>query len=193
MYCVMGSYCHKFSWTFYKVQSSDLPVWIVPAVNAHQFIIDHLLEIIQGGCCVAESTGCIKKVYAWKIFAKRGRKMGENFQLSKEVYPFRRLPFRYYSHRVKSHKIVWFTLNLFAGITALYTHYITPAFVSYLRSLVVKALHRHRKGVGSIPAGERIVDDVFLNCSWLKFRHVYDFHSNKDHLPFRYTSSIEII
>ena len=55
------------------------------------------------------------------------------------------------------------------------THYITPALVSYLCSLVVRALHRHRKGVGSIPAGGPIVDDVFLNCSWLEFRHVYDF------------------
>ena len=52
------------------------------------------------------------------------------------------------------------------------------AVVSYLRSLVVRALHRHRKGLGSIPAGGPIVDDVFLNCSWLEFRHVYDFHSN---------------
>ena len=52
------------------------------------------------------------------------------------------------------------------------------ALVSYLRSLVARALHRHRKGVGSIPAGGPIVDDVFLNCSWLEFRHVHDFHSN---------------
>ena len=52
------------------------------------------------------------------------------------------------------------------------------ALVSYLRSLVARALHRHRKGVGLIPAGGPIVDDVFLNCSWLEFRHVYDFHSN---------------
>ena len=41
------------------------------------------------------------------------------------------------------------------------THYITPALVSYLRSLAVRALHRHRKGVGSVPAGGPIVDDVF--------------------------------
>ena len=34
------------------------------------------------------------------------------------------------------------------------------------------------KGVGSIPARGPIVDDVLLNCSWLEFRHVYDFHSN---------------
>ncbi len=30
---------------------------------------------------------------------------------------------------------------------------ITLAHVSYLRSLVVIAVHRHRPGVGSIPAG----------------------------------------
>ena len=65
-----------------------------------------------------------------------------------------------------------------AGITTLNTHYITPALVSYLRSLRVRALYQHRKDVGSIPAGGTIVEDVFLNCSWLELRHVYDFHSN---------------
>ena len=67
---------------------------------------------------------------------------------------------------------------LFADITTFNTHYIMPVLVSYLRSLVVRALHRRRKGVGSILAGGPIVDDVFRNCSWLEFRHVYDFHSN---------------
>ena len=33
--------------------------------------------------------------------------------------------------------------------------------VSYLRNLVVRAVHRHRTGVGSIPAGGPIVDDFF--------------------------------
>ena len=33
--------------------------------------------------------------------------------------------------------------------------------VSYLRSLVVRAVHRHRTGVGSIPAGGPIVDEFF--------------------------------
>ena len=28
-------------------------------------------------------------------------------------------------------------------------------------TLVVRALHRHRKGVGSIPAGELVVDEFF--------------------------------
>ncbi len=37
-------------------------------------------------------------------------------------------------------------------ITLKYT-LITLAPVSYLRSLVVRAVHRHRTGIGSIPAG----------------------------------------
>ena len=35
-----------------------------------------------------------------------------------------------------------------------------------------------QRRIGSIPAGGPVVDDVFLNCSWLEFRHVYDFRSN---------------
>ena len=35
------------------------------------------------------------------------------------------------------------------------------ASVSYLRSFVVRAVHRHRTGVGSIPAGGLIVDEFF--------------------------------
>ncbi len=38
---------------------------------------------------------------------------------------------------------------------------ITLAPVSYLRSLVVRAVHRHRTGVGSIPAAGPIVDEFF--------------------------------
>ncbi len=38
---------------------------------------------------------------------------------------------------------------------------ITLAPVSYLRSLVLRAVHRHRTGVGSIPAGGPIVDEFF--------------------------------
>ena len=38
---------------------------------------------------------------------------------------------------------------------------ISLALVSYLRSSVVRALHRHRKDVGSIPAGGPIVDEFF--------------------------------
>ncbi len=37
------------------------------------------------------------------------------------------------------------------------------AAVSYLRSLVVRAVHRHRTGVGSIPAGGPIVVDEFFS------------------------------
>ncbi len=38
---------------------------------------------------------------------------------------------------------------------------ITLAPVSCLRSLVVRAVHWHRTGVGSIPAGGPIVDEFF--------------------------------
>ena len=40
---------------------------------------------------------------------------------------------------------------------------ITLAPISYLRSLVVRAVHRHRTGVGSIPAGGLIVVDEFFS------------------------------
>ncbi len=46
---------------------------------------------------------------------------------------------------------------------------ITLALVSNLHSLVVRAVHRYRTGVGSIPTGGRIVDEFFLNCSRLGF------------------------
>ena len=39
--------------------------------------------------------------------------------------------------------------------------FITLAPVSYLRSLVVRAVHRRRTGVGSISAGGPIVDEFF--------------------------------
>ncbi len=39
--------------------------------------------------------------------------------------------------------------------------FITLAPIGYLRSLVVRAVHRHRTGVGSIPAGGPIVDKFF--------------------------------
>ncbi len=39
--------------------------------------------------------------------------------------------------------------------------FITLAPVIYLRSLVVRAVHRHRTGEGSIPAGGPIVDEFF--------------------------------
>ena len=43
-------------------------------------------------------------------------------------------------------------ITLLSNTTLIYT-LITLALVSYLRSLVVRAVHRHRTGVGSIPAG----------------------------------------
>ena len=58
-------------------------------------------------------------------------------------------------------------INVYLGITTTFRHYhskytlITLASVSYLRSLVVRAVDRHRTGVGSIPAGGPIVDEFF--------------------------------
>ena len=48
-------------------------------------------------------------------------------------------------------------------------HIITFAIVSYLRSLVVKALRRYCTGVGSIPAGEPLVDEFFSTVPGLIF------------------------
>ena len=42
-------------------------------------------------------------------------------------------------------KSLWFTFNPLAGTTTLICTLITPALVSYLRSSVARALHRHRK------------------------------------------------
>ena len=53
--------------------------------------------------------------------------------------------------------------------------FITLAPVSYLRSLVVRAVHRHRTGVASIPARGPYSWWIFLNCSRFEFRHVYNF------------------
>ena len=51
------------------------------------------------------------------------------------------------------------------------------AFVYYLRSLMVRALHRLHKGVCLIPAGGPIVDDEFFSTvSGLNFDMCYDFH-----------------
>ena len=47
------------------------------------------------------------------------------------------------------------------SLTTLKYIFITLAPVSCLRSLVVRAVHRHRAGVGSIPAGGPIVDEFF--------------------------------
>ncbi len=58
-----------------------------------------------------------------------------------------------HNDRVKCHKIIM------VHPQPVRRHYhpkytlITLAPVSYLRSLVVRAVHRHRTGVGSIPAG----------------------------------------
>ena len=50
-----------------------------------------------------------------------------------------------------------------------YINYTLP-LVNSLRSLVVKALHRHGNGVGSIPAGRAIVDgELFSTVPGLNF------------------------
>ena len=87
---------------------------------------------------------------------------------------------------VKCHKIlIDLPSNLFAGITTPKYTIITLALVGHLRNSVVRALHRHRKGVGSIPAGGPWVDEFFstvpgwfLTCVWFPLEL-------KAHLPFR--------
>ena len=51
------------------------------------------------------------------------------------------------------------------------------ALVSYLRSPVARALHRHRKGAGSIPAGGPIVDEFFSTVPGLNLDMCIIFHS----------------
>ncbi len=57
------------------------------------------------------------------------------------------------THRVKCHKIIM----IYPQHVRRHYHpkctLITLASVSYLRGLVVRAVYRHRTGVGSIPAG----------------------------------------
>ena len=55
---------------------------------------------------------------------------------------------------------------------------ITLALVSYLRNSVVRALHRRRKGVGSIPAGGPIPSGWFFDMCMIQL-------VPKTHLPFR--------
>ncbi len=58
--------------------------------------------------------------------------------------------------------------------------------VSYLRSLVVGAVHRHRTGVGSIPAGGPIVDEFFSTVPGSNFDMCIIFPlDTTTHLPFR--------
>ena len=72
-------------------------------------------------------------------------------------------PSENFPHRVKCHKI----LMIYPQPIRRYYHpkytLIKLAPISYLRSLVVRAVHRHRTGVGSIPAGGPIVDEFFSN------------------------------
>ena len=64
-------------------------------------------------------------------------------------------------HKSKCHKIIMiYPQPVRRNYHPKYT-LITLAPVSYLRSLVVRAVHRHRTGIGSIPAGGLIVDEFF--------------------------------
>ena len=65
----------------------------------------------------------------------------------------------------------WFTLTYSQALLSLKYTLTTLALVSCLYSSVARALHRHRKSVGSIPAGGPIVESFFstvsgLNLSW---------------------------
>ncbi len=74
----------------------------------------------------------------------------------RHIYPSENSP-----HRVKCHKI----LMIYPQPVRRHYHpkytLITLAPISYLRSLVVRAVHRHRTDVGSIPARGPIVDEFF--------------------------------
>ncbi len=79
--------------------------------------------------------------------------------LALKVAPHKRVAQHYYApyrspyHRVKCHKIIMiYPQPVRRHYHPKYT-LITLAPVSYLRSLVVRAVHRHRTGVGLIPAG----------------------------------------
>ena len=70
------------------------------------------------------------------------------------------------THRVKCHKILSGLSSTHSQALPPLIHAckkIPPALVIYLRSLEIRALHRHRKGVGSIFAGGPIVDEEFLS------------------------------
>ena len=65
---------------------------------------------------------------------------------------------------------------------------IAPALVSYFCSSVAKALHLHRKSVGSIPAGGPIVDSFFSTVSGLNLGCVCFLLEIKTLKPLGYTS-----
>ncbi len=74
----------------------------------------------------------------------------------------------------------------FAGITTLIYKLIAFAPASYLRSLVVRTVHRHRTGVGSIPAGgPYIVDKFFSTVPGKNFDSCIISTRSKTHLPLR--------
>ena len=78
---------------------------------------------------------------------------------------------------MKCHKIVMIYLQPVCRHHHLEIHIITSALVSYLCSSVARALHQHRKGVGSIPAGGPIVDEFFSTVPGLNLDMCIIFHS----------------
>ena len=78
---------------------------------------------------------------------------------------------------MKCHKIVMIYLQPVRRHHHLEIHIITSALVSYLRSSVARALHWHRKGVGSIPAGGPVVDEFFSTVLGLNLDMCIIFHS----------------
>ena len=61
-----------------------------------------------------------------------------------------------------------------------------PRPASYLRSSVVKSLHQHHKGVGSIPVRRPMINKFFLNCLFTVSFLIYVWFllEIKTHLPF---------
>ncbi len=112
--------------------------------------------------------------YSWRIFLNCSRlefRHVYNFHsILRHINPLENSP-----HRMKCHKIVM------TYPQPIRRHYhpndtlitLAPP-ISYLRSLVVRAVHRHRTctGVGSISVGGPYSWRIFLKCSRLEFRHV---------------------
>ena len=72
--------------------------------------------------------------------------------------------------------IVLYFIKILSGsrkLLVLFAYKIT----NYLRSLVVRYLHQHRKGVSSITGGP-IVDFEFFHQFPVEFRRLYNFNSN---------------
>ena len=113
-----------------------------------------------------------------------------NVIITIQLEPKTHYPSEFTLSRVKCHKVlIDLPSNLFAGTTTLNYTIITLALVSYLRSSVVRALHRHRKGVGSIPAGGPIVDEFFSTVPGWFFDMCTIQLEPKTHYPSEFTLS----